>query len=245
MVHVYTAPPVVCTGRGWLSYTSLCTEQLFNFSYQNPKIFSYMHTLASDWPEGTYALPKSTSGCPSGSIGEGFIYQDNQDSNNDNAISSPCSLSGSFSENTRTDYCTISSCSQSSWPSGTYCILQIGSCPSGFGEGYVNWDDEDDNNDNVVSGSVPNCLVGSNSRLYYCCRSDGPISTPISLPTGIPFYLLQKSSAGCQRVAGLRDRHDWVYTDDEDNNNDNAKVGNVPYVTGTTNYKVNYCYYYF
>ena len=154
-----------------------------------------MHTLACLWPDGVFALPKSTSGCPCGSIGEGSVYQDNEDYSNLNSRSSPFSVSGGFGINTRTDYCTFLSFSLLSWPSGTYCIVKFGgSCPSGFEEGYVFWDDEDNNNDDYVSGSVPYSIVGNNARLYYCCRSDGSISTPITLPTGTPFYLLQKSS---------------------------------------------------
>ena len=202
-------------------------------------------TLASAWPGGTFALPKSVDGCPSGSIGDGYVYQDNEDDNNQNNKSDPFSVSGRFRRNTRTNYCTFSSCSQSSWPNGTYCIAMFGrSCPDGFGRGFVYWDDENDNNINWAHGSVPFGTFFQNTKLYYCCRSDGSISTPISLPTGTSFYLLQKSSAGCQRVAGLTDRRDWLCTDDENNNNHNHKYGNVPYITGTSDYKIHYCYYY-
>ena len=176
------------------------------------------------------------------------MYQDNEDTDNSNDKSDPFSVFGTFGTNTRTYYCTFSSCSQSPWPIGTYCIVRYGSCPSGFEEGGVFWDDEDgsdeDHNKNYVYGSVPYMDVGHNTKLYYCCRDDGSLSTPISLPTGTPFYLLQKSSAGCQRVAGLRDRRDWRYSDDEDDGNHNELSGNHPYVTGSTNYKIYYCYYY-
>ena len=204
-----------------------------------------MHTLASAWPGGTFALPKSVDGCPSGSIGEGTVFQDNEDNNNQNNESDPCSVSGTVGANSRTNYCTFSSCSQSSWPNGAYCIVAFASsCPSGFRSGSVFWDDEDEHNANWVSKSVPYGIFDRNTRLDYCCRSDGSISTPISLPTGTPFYLLQKSSAGCQRVAGMSDRHDWRQTDDEDSHNSNKQRGNVPYITGTSDYKVHYCYYY-
>ena len=173
------------------------------------------------------------------------MYQDNEDDNNQNNRSDPFSVSGRFRRNTRINYCTFLSCNQSSWPNGTYCIVAFGSsCPDGFGKGYVYWDDEDTDNTNYASGSVPFGSFYRNTKLYYCCRSDGSISTAISLPTGTPFYLLQKSSAGCQRVAGMTDRHDWLYTDDENDNNHNTKQGDVPYITGTSDYKVHYCYYY-
>lgn len=56
------------------------------------------------------------------------------------------------------------------WPSGGYCILKKGDCPSGFEPGYRFWDDEDNNNKNSYSGILPDGSYGGNTGIYFCCK---------------------------------------------------------------------------
>ncbi|XP_056001796.1 uncharacterized protein LOC130048770 [Ostrea edulis] len=146
-------------------------------------------------------------------------------------------------------YCTkdpITVIEEGNWPSGNYCILKRGrTCPDGaFKNGYVFWDDEDSANRNSAGGELPSGRFGTNTRIDYCCRSDGSYSTAIPLPTFTPFYLLRYTSF-CQQVKGMHVREEIVYTDDEDDNNSNNVHGSHLHgpVNGQPNHSIYYCYY--
>ncbi|XP_063442795.1 uncharacterized protein LOC134723086 [Mytilus trossulus] len=198
---------------------------------------------AVSWPSGRYSLPKPKSGCPSG-WAEGWRYQDNEDSNNVNSVTPSIShhFFGTFGRNTKLYYCTKTSYSGSgSWPSGNYCIARYGSsCPSGFSTGNIYWDDEDNANANSHGGVLPYGVYDRNTKIEYCCRSDGSAYSYINLPTREPFYLYQYTSS-CQRVRGMTVRQESVKTDDEDDRNNSSDGGTHPKKTDTT--EVYYCYY--
>ncbi|CAG2214856.1 unnamed protein product [Mytilus edulis] len=190
---------------------------------------------AVSWPRGRYSLPTSKSGCPLG-WAEGCRYQDNEDIHNVNDVSYNHHFYGIFGRNTKLCYCTKTSYSGSeSWPSGNYCIARYGrSCPSGFRTGSIYWDDEDHDNANTKNGILPDGTYNRNTRIYYCCRSDGPSYRSIVLPTSRPFYLYHYTSTLCQRVRGMSAREEFVKTDDEDTHNNSADGGNHPKKTETT-----------
>ena len=144
-----------------------------------------------------------------------------------------------------TYYCSFTYPSNNTqWPHGSYCIGRYGpSCPDGFTEGVVFWDDENYYSYSITGRVVPSGKYDCDTRIYYCCRSDGSIDTPIVLPTAKPFYLLRQSVDGCQQVQGMNVTMEWVYTDNEDDNNMNYRRGSVPYIEGTTDYTIFYCYY--
>ncbi|XP_071173263.1 uncharacterized protein [Mytilus edulis] len=206
--------------------------------------FLFHSVMAVSWPSGTYTLIKPKSGCPS-NWKIGWRHQDNEDNNNQNSVSSPHHFAGSFGRNTKMYYCTKNTYSGSgSWPKGNYCILKYGSyCPSGFSNGSIYWDDEDSNNANDKGGVLPSGTYDRNTRINYCCRSDGSSSTAIRLPTSRPFYLL-RFVWGCQRVIGMNVREEFVKTDDEDYNNANSFSGSHPLKFGTRNTQLFYCFYY-
>lgn len=64
-------------------------------------IYSFLHNnishnlmfLEVSWPQGKYTLVKPNSGCPPG-WAEGWRHQDNEDSDNKNALSSGHHFSG-------------------------------------------------------------------------------------------------------------------------------------------------------
>nr|XP_034306860.1 uncharacterized protein LOC105323535 [Crassostrea gigas] len=199
---------------------------------------------AVGWPSGTYSMITPKAGCPSG-WKLGWRYQDNEDTGNINSMTSNHHFNGFFFDDTIHYYCSKTSYSGSgSWPRGNYCIMRYGSsCPSGFSSGSIYWDDEDSYNMNGKGGYVPSGTYGSNTRINYCCRSDGSASSYISLPTTDPFYLMRYTSSICQRVSGMTVREEIITTDDEDTSNNNSVSGSHPKVTGTSNHRLYYCYY--
>eukprot|EP00105_Crassostrea_gigas_P032444 XP_011455453.1 PREDICTED: uncharacterized protein LOC105347874 [Crassostrea gigas] len=200
---------------------------------------------AVSWPDGTYTLVKPMTGCPSG-WSEGWRFQDNENDHNTNSISQGHHFFGSFGRNFKFYYCTRNANEQSitnKWPSGNYCILRHGgSCPSGFQTSIVSWDDEDDQNQNSHGGTLPSGLFDNNTRIYYCCRNDGSYSKQILLPTSHPFYLLIYTT-GCQFVAGMHMREEFVRFDDENDYNRNSVFGTPPMGAGGRNHRLFYCYY--
>lgn len=208
--------------------------------------------FAESWPKGKYTLVKPKSGCPSGWV-EGWRFQDNEDYSNHNWITSGHHFYGSFDTgNTKAYYCTkireekVTDWTKWKlvlWPKGTYCILRKGgSCPLGFANGYVHWDDEDSGNRNDLGGTLPDGKYDDgNTEIQYCCRSDGQPEIAMELPTSKPFYLVGKTNT-CQQLKGMTVRKEYIKTDDEDRN-ENRRVGSYPYVEGTGNTKMLYCYY--
>ena len=194
------------------------------------------------WPRGTFSIPETTSGCPLfGTGGFNVICTDDE---------SAAEFSTSFHINTLPFltclfYCTFSQSSGGrDWPPGSYCVARKGgSCPSGFDEGSVLWDNEDTFNNNIHIGNLPDGVYDCNTRVYYCCRNDSPINVTIALPTATPFVLLRESADGCQQVQDMTVSEEWVLTDDENNLNRNELSGHHPYVEGTTDFKIFYCYY--
>ena len=53
-------------------------------------------------------------------------------------------------------------------------------------------------------GTLPDGVYNRNTRIYFCCRNDGPADLPIVLPTTVPFYLL-KFGDQCQQVCACLD----------------------------------------
>ena len=89
------------------------------------------------------------------------------------------------------------------------------------------WDDEDYRNSNYYTGTLPDGVYGLNTKIYFCCRSDGSYLTPIALPTSTPFYLY-RLGGDCQRVSGMSITGDYIITDDENSFNQNLCTGLQP-----------------
>ncbi|XP_048743295.1 uncharacterized protein LOC125656753 isoform X1 [Ostrea edulis] len=202
-------------------------------------------TEAVRWPRGTYTLVKPRTGCPRG-WHEGWRHQDNEDSNNKNYLIPRHHFAGSFGKDMRFHYCTKDphkGSRKGNWPRGNYCILKHGmSCPKGFREGKVLWDDEDKRNSNRYGGTLPRGTYSQDTRIYYCCRNDGSFRKRIRLPTKTPFYLL-RFRAPCQRVQGMYVREETVHFDDEDSRNKNAAHGWYPMGAGGRDHNLHYCFY--
>ena len=216
-------------------------------SYTDPAI-----TIPNAWPDGAYSLPMPKLGCPANGGDfkwhEGSRYQDTEDDDSANSFSNPLSLAGDFwRNNMKTHFCTKTDSRSDhgiAWPKGSYCIARKGgNCPSGFSEGHIFWDDEDSDNRNSDSGILPDGSYDSNTRIYFCCRSDGFATNEIILPTDEPFVLYRYGPDGCQRVADMSYRQDYVHWDCEDSSNNNSNGGVIPYGEYGRNIKIYYCYY--
>ena len=128
--------------------------------------------------------------------------------------------------------------------SGKYCIYKKGGgCPTNLSSGFVKWDDENNNNRNSKSGTLPDGEYTGDTKIEFCCRTDGDKSEPISLPTTMPFFLLAYGSAECQQVKWAVVNVEWIRFDNEDSGNADNEGGSYPYGAGISDHKIHYCYY--
>jgi len=124
---------------------------------------------------------------------------------------------------------------------GKYCIYKKGSCPKGLKSGYITWDDEDWFNKNNKGGVLPDGVYDKNTKLYYCCRTDGNKAEPIELPTRKPFFLVAYESAACQQVKWAQASSEWIRFDTEEDGD--GYGGAYPYGAGLNDHTIHYCYY--
>ncbi len=186
-------------------------------------------------------------GCPS-QFSHGCRFQDCEDWDNLNYFSNDDLLTGFFGENIEICYCvraTSVSSGRTTWPAGRYCINRYGgSCPSGFVTGELYFDDEDDGNQNTADSLLPDGTFNKDTRMQFCCRDDGSISTAISLPTSDSFILYQYISQGCQTVAGMTATEVTVKFDNEDvDNADECNDGPYNPLCASENHEIFMCHY--
>ena len=162
-------------------YVINTTTYIFHYRCTDPSMTVDLH-----WPAGRYTLIQAASGCPTG-WSSGWRLQDNEDNNNENRWS-PSNINSyiriRLGRNLKTYYCTKTSDGTSgfAWPRGKYCIARYGgSCPSGFYKGYIHWDDENSDNINRKHDPVPDGNYDCNTRINFCCRSDGNVNEPMLL----------------------------------------------------------------
>ena len=126
---------------------------------------------------------------------------------------------------------------------GQYCIYKYQTCPDGLTEGFILWDDHDILNKNDKGGTLPNGSYDHNTKIEFCCRTDGDKSHPILLPTRAPFYLLAYGSEQCQTVKWAIATQEWIYYDTENERNADQANGTYPYTGGEKDPTIYYCYY--
>ena len=116
---------------------------------------------------------------------------------------------------------------------------------AGFVEGSAFWDDKNNNNKNNISGTVPAGEYGIDTKIYYCCSTDGDVSTAILLPTDKPFYLIKPINASaCQDVQGMRAVEEWIWWDSDDNTEASKDDKGLLFAFGRyQNPYVTFCYY--
>lgn len=205
-------------------------------------------SVSTEWPSGTYGIPRAKSGCPSSNgftWHTGWRYQDTEDWFPSNKRSSSFHLDAWVSKNLNRTFCMKTTktgdSSRPSWPKGKYCIYKKGSCPSGLQPGHITWDDENVFNKNNKGGVLPDGVYDRNTKIYYCCRTDGNKTEPIELPTDKPFFLVAYESAACQQVKWAEANSEWIRFDTEGNGD--GYGGAYPYGAGMNDHTIHYCYY--
>merc|ERR1719226_130215 len=116
-------------------------------------------------------------------------YQDTEDYYNGNQWNSTEHFKGFFKrDGFQQNFCVKPKATSNKvdyeWPAGDYCIIKKKACPTGFSEGMLRWDDENNENQNGKTKAAKNAPDGTfddNTEMYFCCRSDG--SAPVRLPT--------------------------------------------------------------
>ncbi|KAK3796927.1 hypothetical protein RRG08_032231 [Elysia crispata] len=183
------------------------------------------------WPNGTYAIPKPLSGCPSTSgqyWKEGYLRHHTESiQRNEDEVSPGNHLQQPVLYRKRDKFfvyqrfCvkTDGNTFGPAWPKGSYCINAVSRCPAGFNVGYVTWDEEDFRSEASYSGQLPmGRFEESKTMLQYCCREDGKAAEPVDMPRFQPFYLYRYRGK-CQQVVGMNVTEEYIHFDSENSNN--------------------------
>ncbi|CAH3171752.1 unnamed protein product, partial [Porites lobata] len=199
-----------------------------------------------EWPSGTFGIPRPRLGCPRSknvTWSTGWRFQDTEDVYPNNYHSQNFHMNSSVMKDdvNRTFCIATENIGKKSWPKGQYCIYKRGTCPKGLTEGYIFFDDENRKNLNKMGGVLPDGEYTKDTKLFYCCRTDGDKAEPISLPISSPFYLLAYNNSECQQVNGALATKEFIRFDNEDTGNKDAKGGTYPHAYG--NLIISYCYY--
>ena len=112
-------------------------------------------------------------------------------------------------------------------------------------DGFIEWDDEDDSKSNSKNGILPDGQYGTDTKIYYCCRTQGYWYDPIDLPVSTPIFLLPYKSKNCQRVKWAMSKLQFITYDTEDDNNMDKFQSNHVYTENKHNDlpTIYYCYY--
>jgi hypothetical protein len=110
--------------------------------------------------------------------------------------------------------------------------------------GWVHWDDGDHvSRSNSKRDPLPDGVYDRDTRIFYCCQTDGNWYDSIELPVGQPFYLLTSSSTDtpkCQMVKWAFSYLEYIVFDTADSANRDKAEGEHLFLDGDKKY---YCYY--
>ncbi|XP_050388454.1 uncharacterized protein LOC126807724 [Patella vulgata] len=154
--------------------------------------------VMKQWPGGTYSILRPENGCPEG-LKEGKVVVHSTKSYNSNLWHL-----GSGYDGTKTEIqvCTSDEDNKSEvpWEPGVYCILRKGGkCPAGFTESFIQYGET---TAPETTGAVPDGVFEQQTRLFFCCRSDGFQDLAVRLPNTVPFALVSHSGT-CQIIEGM------------------------------------------
>ncbi|XP_028399576.1 uncharacterized protein LOC114522985 isoform X2 [Dendronephthya gigantea] len=218
---------------------------------------SFSHGQDVDWPSGSYGLPKPKSGCPISKTSvwsEGWRFQDMENKASTQFFRSRLSSDSHFDikiigekRDINRTFCMKQNSGRVQnvfWPSGKYCIYKKdGACPKNMASGWVKWDDENYKNRNKKRGSLPQGVYNKDTKIHYCCQTNGKWYDSIELPVNRPFYLLTSNSVDtpkCQMVKWATSRLEYVVFDTEHSSKTNSQAGNHVF---RKNRRIYYCYY--
>eukprot|EP00918_Siedleckia_nematoides_P033993 GHVU01073976.1.p1 GENE.GHVU01073976.1~~GHVU01073976.1.p1 ORF type:complete len:764 (+),score=43.37 GHVU01073976.1:26-2293(+) len=260
-VHVYLTPSLVHTFKNLVpdtQYTlSINTHVTGDWQtgrpYSSAAVKLQFTTQDHVWPSGTYGLSKPNNGCPQSwhfQWEEGWTVQDTE-------ANSRVSVGSHFEggvdayagEGVKQEFCIKTADhlgDDVQWQKGSYCLLKKRSCPHGFSQGWIYFDDAAPWIGRTIqehSGTLPDGKYKRNTQIDYCCRKDGPAETQIVLPISSPFYLLRNGDS-CQKVANMDVTEEYIIWEEENRLNRGSAGGSHPdreHSKSTT--KVYYCYY--
>ncbi|XP_069122411.1 uncharacterized protein [Argopecten irradians] len=224
-------------GNGQDTSTCLASGQWSSHNYQCDE---------DEWPSGTYSLLQPTNGCPS-QFTTGYRSWRPERTGQSTFSQNP-NLQG-YANQTHIEwhFCTKATGSGSSaWPVGDYCVMRKGgTCPSGFTMGMITFDEEDSapSGRSQGTGVLPDGNYGSNTDLYFCCKSDGSVAVETTFPVSTPFILFRYSSSSCQLVSGMTVEPGYTFFDSEPNGNIDNSEGEVPYTSTPPTWYIYHCYY--
>ena len=92
-------------------------------------------------------------------------------------------------------------------------------------------------------GTLPDGVYDKDTKIEFCCRTDGDKKDSISLPTLKPFFLLAYGSAECQQVNWAVASVEWIRFDNENTDIQDDEGGSYPYGAGISDHRFHYCYY--
>lgn len=92
-----------------------------------------------------------------------------------------------------------------------------------------------------MGGVLPDGVYNKDTKIFYCCRTDGNSTETISLPTMVPFYLMAFNRSECQQVKGAVATKEFIRYDNEDQGNKDELFGTHAYAI--RNLIIGYCYY--
>ena len=205
-----------------------------------------------NWLSGIFASPMPREGCSTG-FSRGCVKQKTYDLFN-YANSWSTSISNRLSCKVNTGYITTCFCvkvarklkqNEFAWPSGSYCIARKKAfCPAGFRQGSIKWDDKDIFNNNEHWGELPDGEYNKDTKIFFCCRSDGSYKIPIRMPVGMPF-VLYRYGGHCQKVMNMSVQEDYIkWVGELVSFIWDKRSGNHPDDDGgSKNYLLHYCHY--
>ncbi|KAG1705827.1 Cubilin [Nymphon striatum] len=184
-----------CTTTGFIAEPWWRVDLQKTYSIVRVKIYTKLQVPKrkySNWPSGKYGLPMPVSGCPSS---KDFVWEKGVRWHFIDYVtvkdykmeywSKGIMLKGGFHKDAGVSkhFCTKDTDFDTKlenkilWPSGTYCIYQLGElCPVGFKSGYITFVDREESTlgNNSYEGYLPKGNYTLNKSTYYfCCRDDG------------------------------------------------------------------------
>jgi hypothetical protein len=160
-----------------------------------------------------------------------WIYMDDEDDGNTNSRQGWIGATSS-GVNTKFFFCKVDGTkfrpltTRTDTPEHHYAVLKLGSnCPNGSVEFSRYFDNEDDGNENNRYGPLWPNSSNSNTRLYFCLFRGGSttMSTFPSFNFGYGVFATSSFVKG--------NSYGYVYTDDEDDSNENKYYADTAWVT--------------
>ena len=173
-------------------------------------------------------IPDHIAKCPLSNLIS--IYMDDEDSGNANSHSGWIGATES-TNNTIFHFCRVDGNSLSPAPllankSSRYSVLRLSNeCPEGSLTEQRYFDNQDGGNNNWFRGDISPNVSDRNTRLNFCTYYSNSATSSImkSFPEfGFPYGVIAPSNFSLGKQAG------WIYTDDEDNKNQNSHYFQQP-----------------